>query len=334
MFGLRNRSPRQRDSESSTTTTAVSRRRVLQGGAVTTVLTTAGCLGDTLTADDDAAGDDGSTDDGSSSDDDSTNAEGDDADSDEPAALEDELRPLIDDYLDAAAAEDTETIATLSHGSSPLHPGDWEEAGWEFQGDAYADVDGYEIERVAEDAAVEDVSDLEFVEFWFEDDGLAEAIGSEEIAIVEVASDDLEAEDLDVWVFVTEDEEWKVFFVGTEDETPADPTEAFEEPIEDEENDVVAKIDWEFDQDNLGEETEWARVHLTDSPGVDADTVRIESTIAGTEMEFYNDETGAASSTWAGATGTVELNPDGDQIVVTAIDGDDERVVHRQHYEP
>ncbi|ELY86889.1 hypothetical protein C485_08232 [Natrinema altunense JCM 12890] len=323
MFGLRNRSPRQCESESSTTTTAVSRRRVLQGGAVTTVLTTAGCLGETLTAGDSSSGDG-----------ESTSTDGGGTDGDESAALEDELRPLIDDYLDAAAAEDTETIATRTHGSSPLHPEGWEEAGWEFQGDAYEDVDGYEIERVIEDAAVEDVLDLATADFWFEDDELSTAIGSNDIAIVEVASDDLAAEELDVWVFVTEGNAWKVFLIGTEDETPEDPTEAFKDPIEDEENDVVAGIDWEFDQDNLGEETEWARVHLTDSPGVDADTVRIESTIAGTEIEFYNDEHGDLSSTWAGASGSVELNPDGDQIVVTAIDGDDERIVHRQHYEP
>ncbi|WP_228371036.1 hypothetical protein [Natrinema sp. J7-2] len=301
----------------------MSRRRVLQGGAVTTVLTTAGCLGETLTAGDSSSGDG-----------ESTSADGGGTDSDESTALEDELRPLIDDYLDAAAAEDTETIATLTHGSSPLHPADWEEAGWEFQGDAYENIDGYEIERVIENAAVEDASDLTTVDLWFEDDEFAKAVGSNDIAIVEVASDELTAEELDVWVFVTEGEAWKVFLIGTEDETPEDPTEVFKEPIEDEENDVVAGIDWEFDQDNLGEETEWARVHLTDSPGVDADTVRIESTIAGTEIEFYNDENGDLSSTWAGASGTVELNPDGDQIVVTAIDGDDERVVHRQHYEP
>ncbi|WP_231378786.1 hypothetical protein [Natrinema sp. J7-1] len=301
----------------------MSRRRVLQGGAVTTVLTTAGCLGETLTAGDSSSGDG-----------ESTSADGGGTDSDESTALEDELRPLIDDYLDAAAAEDTETIATLTHGSSPLHPADWEEAGWEFQGDAYENIDGYEIERVIENAAVEDASDLTTVDLWFEDDEFAKAVGSNDIAIVEVASDELTAEELDVWVFVTEGEAWKVFLIGTEDETPEDPTEVFKEPIEDEENDVVAGIDWEFDQDNLGEETEWARVHLTDSPGVDADTVRIESTIAGTEIEFYNDENGDLSSTWAGASGTVELNPDGDQIVVTAIDGDDERVVPRQHYEP
>ncbi|ELY82106.1 hypothetical protein [Natrinema gari] len=301
----------------------MSRRRVLQGGAVTTVLTTAGCLGETLTAGDSSSGDG-----------EPTSADGDITDGDESAALEDELRPLIDDYLDAAAAEDTETIATLTHGSSPLHPADWEEAGWEFQGDAYENIDGYEIERVIENAAVEDASDLTTVDLWFEDDEFAKAVGSNDIAIVEVASDELTAEELDVWVFVTEGEAWKVFLIGTEDETPEDPTEVFKEPIEDAENDVVAKIDWEFDQANLGEETEWARVHLTDSPGVDADTVRIESTIAGTEIEFYNDENGELSSTWAGASGTVELNPDGDQIVVTAIDGDDERVVHRQHYEP
>lgn len=69
---------------------------------------------------------------------------------------------------------------------------------------------------------------------------------------------------------------------------------------------------------------------LTDSAAIDAETVRIESTIEGWETEFY----GEGSNAWTSAYANVALHPDGDQIVVTAITIDTEEIVHREHYDP
>lgn len=117
-----------------------------------------------------------------------------------------------------------------------------------------------------------------------------------------------------------------------DDATPDDPEDAFEDPIVDEDGDVVEEVDWEFDQEAGGQasDVEWARVVLTDSPGVEADTVRVESTIAEWEFEL----SGEGRNGWAGSWVNVGLHPDGDQVVVTIVDDGSEEVVHRVHYDP
>jgi hypothetical protein len=52
------------------------------------------------------------------------------------------------------------------------------------------------------------------------------------------------------------------------------------------------------------------------------------------ELEFYTKENGPITTSWAGNTGTIGANAAGDQLVVTAVDGETETVVHREHYEP
>lgn len=284
----------------------------------------AGCLGDRATSADDG---NGSNDGEESHDDGSEEDSGSNSDTDAVA--------VVDAYFEAAAAEDTDALADIIHSSSPLHPTSWEEDGWEFSGGG--DTEAYDTEVVTTDGSTEQILELESAEFWFQETDLEETIGGADIALVDVNSDGSDADDPERWVLVMADDEWQVFFRGVVDDTPEDPEEAFEEPIEDEANDVVAEIDWEFEQAGAGgqtDDTEWARVVLTDSPGIEADTVRIESTIAGTELEFYTERTGEMSTTWADSWGAVELNPDGDQIVVTAIHDGTEEIVHREHYLP
>ena len=71
-------------------------------------------------------------------------------------------------------------------------------------------------------------------------------------------------------------------------------------------------------------------MQLTEDPGIEADIVRIESTISGAEFSFSSDST----SGWAGSWANVNLNSTGDQIVVTVITDEDVTVVHRVHYDP
>ncbi|OLZ41501.1 hypothetical protein A6E15_11115 [Natrinema saccharevitans] len=299
------------------------RRRYLTVLGVLGTTGLAGCLSDDSRNSDDGNGT--NDDDGSD-----TNAE---SNSDDEVPVSE----VIDSYFEAAAAEDTEALAETVHTSSPLHPDGWEEDGWEFQGDRYEDIEDYDTEMVTADGSVDDIRKLEAAQFWFQETDLEEEIGSEDIALVDVEVDGLETDGPERWVLVTEDDEWRLFFRGVVDDTPDDPNEAFEEPIEDEDNDVVKEIDWDYEQeggDGTPSDAEWARVDLTDSPGIDAETVRIESTIADTELEFYNDSEGELSTSWAGNWGAVELNPDGDQIVVTAVQNGTEEVVHREHYLP
>lgn len=301
----------------------MNRRRCLTGLGASGVAAFAGCLGDRATSADDGNG----SNDGADSNDDGSAEDNGNSDADAVAA--------VDAYFEAAAAEDTDALADIVHRSSPLHPTSWEEDGWEFSGGG--DAEAHDTEVVTTDGSTEQILELESAEFWFQETDLEETIGGAAIALVDVESDGSDAGGPVRWVLVTEDDEWRVFFRGVVDDTPGDPEEAFEEPIEDEANDVVAEIDWEFEQAGAGnqtDDTEWARVVLTDSPGNEADTVRIESTIAGTELEFYTESDGEMSTTWADNWGAVELNSDGDQIVVTAIHDGTEEIVHREHYLP
>jgi len=245
-------------------------------------------------------------------------------------------RAVVEDFLDAAAAEDTDALADVLHAASPLHPDHWDDEDWEFQGDEYEDAGSVEVGDVTDDATVADVYGLEAVDFWFDSEShLEDELGSADLALADVDVEGFDVEEQDVWVFATADEEWRLFFVTTEDDTPEDPEEAFEEPIRDEDHDVVAAVDWDYEQEDAPDDGEWARVELTDSPGVEADAVRIESTIAGSETEFYTpDDAEGSSPSWPGSWASVRLNPDGDQIVVTAVDDGEETIVHRVHYEP
>jgi len=247
------------------------------------------------------------------------------------------FRAAIQAYVDAGMDGDVDAVADAVHPASAMHPDRWEGSEWEFtieDGNVPEDI---EVEGMSIGATVDDVLALEYADLWYDAEELETAIGSEDIAIVEIAVEETDSEQQDTWALATDDGEWSVLFASTGDDTSTDPQEAFEPEIRDEDGDVVDRIDWNWEQDGEDQaaaDAELARVILTEDPGVEADTVRIESTIAGTEVEFYNDQNGNASTTWAGAWGSVSLDPDGDQIVVTAIDDGEETIVHRVHYEP
>ena len=304
------------------------------------MLAVAGCL-DSLEMDssDDSNG-------GSEDSPDADSNDGSDDDSDGPVAV-------VEDYLAAAANDDPEAMSKHSHDLHPFDPQEWEEDGWEFQGGDEDEVPEYDTDLRTEDGSVDDILELEGAQFWFQDVDLEAELEDESIAVVEIETDD-PAEDGGRWVLVTENDEWQVLFQGSIDETPDDPEEAFEEPIEDEADDVVVEIDWEYERPDFGtdddeadadneadgtdgtDETEFevtqAAVVLTESPGIEAYAVRAESAIAGGSMETYDPDEEPGG--WANSRIFVQYDPDGDQITVTAISDDEETVVHREQYEP
>jgi len=248
-------------------------------------------------------------------------------------------KQVIGAYLEAAQAEDSDAMVEVVHSASPLRDL-LTDPEWEFESDGSADLDALETETVTADGSVEDVRGLEGAAFWFEDDDLEDEIGDEEITLVHAELDGEESTgQTGVYALVTEDDEWRIFWVGSEDDTPEDPEEAFEPEIIDTDDDVVERIEWGVDAVDAPEGTDFetgdfARVHLTDSPGLEADLIRIESTVAGSELEFYGEDEDEPSTSWAKSWANVRFDSDGDQIVVTAVRGDDETVVHREHYEP
>ena len=263
-----------------------------------------------------------------------------DSNDDEPNDGDDEPGPetAIDAYLEAAADEDVDAAAEAVHSASPLRELIEEDGELDdVDPDDLAALSREESEVVVEDAGVEAFMNLEGGPLFFEENDLEELLAAEEAVVIEATITPEHVVDADRWAVVTDDGEWRVFWTGEDDEPPENPEEAFDEPIADEDGDVVAEIDYDVDPVDDPDDSDdpvwdgaWAQVVLTDSPGIEADAVRIESTIAGSEFETYGEEPGAWSGSWA----NVQLNPTGDQIVVTAVRDDTETVVHREHYEP
>ncbi|OAQ53383.1 hypothetical protein HTG_07850 [Natrinema mahii] len=247
--------------------------------------------------------------------------------------------PVIESYLEAAQAEDPDAMAAVVHSASPLQ-GLLTDPEWEFESSGTADLDALETEVVTADGSVDDVRELEGAEFWFSESDLEAEIDDAEIMLVRAELDGAAAGDgPGVYALVTEGDEWKIFWVESGDDTPDDPEDAFEPEIIDTDDAVVERIEWGVDAVDApdGSDVEtgyYARVHLTDEPGREADLIRIESTIASSTFEFYGESKDEPSTSWAGSWANVQLDSDGDQIVVTAVRGDTETVVHREHYEP
>lgn len=303
--------------------TRLSRRSALRVGLVASVVPIAGCTSDGV---DDGSSNNTTTDDGQNKDGDEKDAE---TDPDE------QFVAVIETYLQAATEEDIETMSEVSHSLNPLDPAAWVEDGWEFRGsDEDEEIGEYDIEVRTEDGSIDDVLALEGAKFWFERDDLTAELDGEDIALLEVHPEDLTEGEANVWVLATEDGEWKYLFSAPIDDTPDDPEEAFEEPIEDANGDVVEEIDWEYDSPTS--DVPQAAVVLTDERGVDAGRIRAESTIAGASTEAYDRDDEDFTATWTGVTLYIQFDPDGDQIVVTAIDeeDDEEWIVHREHYLP
>lgn len=79
-----------------------------------------------------------------------------------------------------------------------------------------------------------------------------------------------------------------------------------------------------------------AGIVLTDERGVDANRIEIESSIEGATTAAYDRDDEEFTARWENVTLFVPYDTNGDQIVVTAINEDENEteVVHREHYEP
>lgn len=247
---------------------------------------------------------------------------------------------VIDAYLAAAREEDTDALADAIHEDSAIHPSNFEGTDWEFDG---SDERAYEYTNprvIDDDPSIEDVRAFEGVAFWFESGELEEALADAEVEIVGVdLPSSVDEDQPDRWVLATEDDDWTVFWFGREDDPPENPEDAFEDEIVDEDGDVVDRVEWDIDVENeladpREESFDYAKVVLTDSPGMAAEKIVIESTIADGQFAFHGRDEDEMGTGWSGSWANVQLEPEGDQIVVTAVQPDTEEIVHRVHYEP
>lgn len=289
---------------------------VAAGSTVSTLLV--GCLSSDNT--DDGSGSDTNETDGTD------NRDGSDTNgdtSDDPP--DSEPIDAIEAYVQAGKEASVEATIEAVHEDSPLIPF-LKEGETDFDDDEIENVEIVDHETILEDVTATDVLNLQYAETLFQDeDELVNALDGEDAVLLDVSFDPADSIREDTWVVVTEGNEWKMYWATVE---PSDyPDEQFEPEIVDEDKAVVAEVDWDPNVNNPGE---WAQVTLTENPGIEADTVRIESTIGGSEFEFSGD----SQTSWAGSRANVNLNSAGDQVVITAITEGVETVVHRVHYDP
>jgi hypothetical protein len=311
----------------------VNRRNYVRLAGSFSIAALAGCLGATGDSPADSNGSEATESDAGESDtpQDSTDSAPTTTESD---AVEGEPADAIRAYFDAIAAKDTDALRETVHSKSPfVETIDAGEVAFPDE-DASQDPDPAAIETVASDPTADEILAFDAASYVFDEASLESALGENRAVLVEAAPEPTNMAMGETWVVLSESGEWRVFWAGRRPDIPENPSDVFDEEIEDADNDVVTSVDWDYDQDtdDVVSNVEWVRVNLTDSPGVDAETIRLESTIEGWETELSGGEN--ESNGWAGSWATVALHEDGDQLVVTAIAGDTERVVHRVHYEP
>ncbi len=225
---------------------------------------------------------------------------------------------VIDAYLAAAKNDDLDAMRDIVHSSSPMQNALAQD---KVMFNISEGRTRGETEIVTKNGSVADIFKLKYASVQFDNSDLRNDIGDSDISLVTV---ELKKSGSDpktnTWVLVTEGGEWRVFWVGEKNEVPENPETVFEEPIEDENASVVEEITYGDPREHT------ATVSLTDSPGIEANKIRVEATVSGYQAEF--------TGSWSGSWAVVTLNPTGDQIVVTAIQNGTEEVVHREHYKP
>lgn len=238
----------------------------------------------------------------------------------------------LEAYFAAVAAADADALREAVHGESPFV--ETIDAGEVAFPDSPPAFDPGAAEVVERDPSPAAIRAFEAAGFVFDDGSLDAVLADRSAVLVEAASEPTNLALGETWVLLRDSGEWRVFWVGTRPDVPEDPSEVFDPEIVDAEQDVVAAVDWSFEQDTGGavSNVEWAQVVLTETPGIDAETIRIESTIEGWRTELSGGR--GEGNGWAGAWANVALHEDGDQIVVTAVSEGTETVVHRVHYEP
>ncbi|MXV64609.1 hypothetical protein GS429_21535 [Natronorubrum sp. JWXQ-INN-674] len=267
-------------------------------------------------------------------DDDDDNGGDDEADTtDESAEDADHEAVLVTEaYMEAAAEEDLEGVSEAMHTYHPFDPAEMaadaeedDDAEFTFGG---GDVVDYEVELADEGYETDDIHEIPYIEFWFEDVDLENVLEGEEAALVDVYSETREdgrtTTTEETLVALTEDGEWRVFVTYESEESHELPEG---DPVDDETYRVVD--DLEFDADD-----EMVRVNFVDSIDSSIEEIIAYSESHGRGSSVYEPEDSnddyAIPATWINSP----FDPDGDEIVVTVVVDGEEMVVHRETYEP
>jgi len=270
------------------------RRRCLSGLATAASASLGGCLGDAVENDPDAQ------------------SPSDREDDDSSGTPEATLRQYVET---SAEADDPAAVGAYFHPVHPFHPdnlsGDDADAAetWLLTDDT---VSAVETETVERDVTPETALSAPILRASSVDrDAIADAIDGERTAVVDVTVTDEDGETTEFSAAtVTNDGEWTILAHGIDaGDEPADPA-----PFEARVVDDVA----------LYPDEDRARVRFVDSPVADSVTAAAES---------------AHSSRSSSTPGSItyfdlSLDPEGDEVVVTATVDGETRPVHREQYPP
>ncbi|WP_137289394.1 hypothetical protein [Natronorubrum halophilum] len=277
----------------------------------------AGCVGELGLGDDDE------------NDDDANNGESDDGD--EPSGdVEHGAVLTVEAYMEAGIDEDLEGMSETIHTHHPFDPVEMAAEAEENEDVEFTlgtdGIDDYEVELADEGYETDEIYDISYVEFWFQEVDLEDVLEGEDAALVTVETEATIAGETvtesETLIVLTEDGEWRVFLTYEESTELPDG-----EPVDDKTYRVVD--DLEFD---AADET--VRVDLVDSIDSSIEEIVAYSESRGRGSSVYepedSDDNYAIPATWFSSN----FDPDGDEIVVTVVVDGEELVVCRETYEP
>ena len=281
-------------------------------GAVTTA-GLAGCIGELGTSDG------GDSDDSGSGDDTGNAAAGNGPQADEHGAVE-----AAEAYMQAAADEDLEAMSDVTHTDHPFDPVEMaaeaeEDENMTFEMGA---VDDYAVELADEAYDTDEIRDHPYAEFWFQDIDLDEVLAGEEAVLVEAENETTEdgetVTESETFIMLTEDDEWRVFFVY--EEPPEIPDG---EPVD--EPDPVDDVTFDADDE---------MVSIDIDQSAEIDELIVYSSSLEADGSVYRPDDHDSDDPFPMSRYGTGFDPDGDEIVITAIADGEELVVHRETYEP
>ncbi|GAA0668783.1 hypothetical protein ACFQDG_07480 [Natronoarchaeum mannanilyticum] len=287
------------------------RRRYLSGLAIAASASLGGCLGDAL--------EDGDSDDGDGSGNESGGDErASDGDADDAAASGSPAETLRQYVATSAETDDPAEVGAYFHPIHPFHPDNLDDdaEAWLLRDDPVSEIETETADRDVTPDAVLSAPVLQAADVGR--DAVVDALDGERTAVVDVTiTDESGATTEFSAATVTADGEWSILAqaIGASD-GDSESSDESDEPAPFEAR-VVDEVAFFPDEDR-------ARVHFVDSPAADSVTAAAENAFSS-----------RSSSTPETITYfDLSLDPEGDEVLVTATVDGETRPVHREQYPP
>lgn len=245
-----------------------------------------------------------------------TAASPDNAALDEQSALS-----VVDDYIAAASEGDLDALARTMHSVHPFNPENLSEeelANVDFES---RPTEAYESELADTEFGTDDVVAELSGSPVFEGENVSDLVTGEQATLVEVRygtdGDAGSTETIEQLIMLTEDGEWRVFWLYNQ-------REKLPEESADSTYDIVDSIEYDTEKERL-------RVNMSGVGDITAE-----------ELTIYTESAGEGNRAWAPDSETLPnlnyltapFDPSGDEVVVTITVDGEETVVYREEYSP